>query len=256
MGRRLEKGVEKTGKVGKVSQVKKILIAGVVAAMLCVEARAQLFFETVAGNVGAAVDGSTPFLGGNSFAQQFTTGTLNPGDADQDGYVWHRFTVQLQPGYVFDPDAGDGGGFVPVEIFFQWKLFSDSGGEPGASILAGPGYFSVLETGFNEFYYGALVSAGDFILQSNTSYWLGINYAYVAGGLSPSMPVLLPLTSSNTQSGTGTLGDLKQEGDGWGGALGRMVTQVEVESVPEPSSAGLLMLGLGCWLAKRRRCGR
>ena len=165
-----------------------MLIAGVWVAMGCAHARAQVFYETVAGNTGAAIDGTSPFYQQKSFAQQFTTGTIQPGDENGDGYVMHRFTVQLQPGYVFDPDAGDGGGFVPVETFFQWKLFSDSGGEPGASILAGPGNFSVLETVSNEFYYGALVSAGEFILQSNTSYWLGINYAYVAGGLSPSIP--------------------------------------------------------------------
>jgi hypothetical protein len=236
--------------------LKSILIAGVVAAMACLEAQAQVFYETVAGNTGAATDGSSQFYQHKSFVQQFTTGTIQPGDKDGDGRVMHRFTIQLHPGYVFNPNAGDGGGFTPVETFFQWKLFSNSGGDPGASLLPGLGNISVSGPGLAEFHYAALVSAGEFVLQSNTSYWLGINYAYVSGGLSPSMPVLLPLTSSNAQSGTGTLGGLKQEGDGWGGVLGRMAMQVQVESVPEPSSAGLLVLGMGCWLAKRRRCGR
>jgi hypothetical protein len=94
------------------------------------------------------------------------------------------------------------------------------------------------------------------VLQSNTSYWLTIRYASLLGGDSPVIPVLLPLTMSDVQGGTGTLGELKESGDGWGGVLGRMVVQVQVESVPEPSSAGLLILGLGCLLAKRRRRGR
>jgi hypothetical protein len=235
--------------------MKSLLIAGVVAAMGCGQAGAQLFFETVAGNMGAAVDGSTPFLGGNSFAQQFTTGTLNPGDADQDGYVWHRFTVQLQTGYGFDPDEGDGGGFVPVETFYEWSLLNNSGGGPGSAVV-GARQFSIPAAGLHEFSYGALVSAEEFVLQSNTSYWLTIRYASLLGGDSPVIPVLLPLTMSDVQGGTGTLGELKESGDGWGGVLGRMVVQVQVESVPEPSSAGLLILGLGCLLAKRRRRGR
>ena len=246
--------MEKTGKVGKVSQVKKILIAGVLAAMGWGQAQAQVMVS-VAGNMGAAVDGSTPFTGGNSFAQQFTTGTLNPGDADQDGYVWHRFTLQLQTGYRFDPEEGDGGGFVPVETFYEWSLLNSSGGEPGSAVV-GARQFSIPAAGLHEFSYGALVSAEEFVLHSNTSYWLTIRYASLLGGGSPVTPVLLPLTMSEGQGGTGTLGDLRESGDGWGGVLGRMVVQVEVESVPEPSSAGLLLLGLGCWLAKRRRCGR
>ncbi len=231
-----------------------LLIAGVVAAMGCGQAQAQVMVS-VAGNVGAAVDGSTPFTGGNSFAQQFTTGTLNPGDADQDGYVWHRFTVQLQPGYVFDPDGGDGGEFVAVDTFYEWSLLNSSGGEPGGAVV-GARQFSIPAAGFHQFSYGALVSAEEFVLQSNTSYWLTIRYASLLGGGSPSMPVLLPLTTSDVEGGSGTLGGLKESGDGWGGVLGRMVVQVQVESVPEPGSAGLLILGLGCLLAKRRHSGR
>ncbi len=234
--------------------MKSLLIAGVLAGMGCGQAQAQVMVS-VAGNMGAAVDGSAPFLGGKSFAQQFTTGTLNPGDADQDGYVWHRFTLQLQPGYVFDPDGGDGGEFVPVETFYDWSLLNSSGGEPGGAVV-GARQFSIPAAGFHQFSYGALVSAEEFVLQSNTSYWLTIRYASLLGGGSPVTPVLLPLTTSDVEGGSGTLGGLKESGDGWGGVLGRMVVQVQVESVPEPSSAGLLILGLGCLLAKRRRCGR
>jgi hypothetical protein len=255
MERGLEKGVEKAGKVGKITEVKKFLIAGVLAAMGCGQAGAQFFYETVAGNVGATVDGSSPFALGNSFAQQFTTGTLNPGDADQDGRVWHLFTVQLQPGYVFDPDGGDGGDFVAAETIYEWSLLSSSGGEPGSAVV-GPRQFSIPAAGFHQFSYGALVSAEEFVLQSNTSYWLTIRFAYLLGVVSPSMPVLLPLTNSEVQDGPGTLGGLLVSGDGWGGVLGRMVVQVQVESVPEPGSAGLVALGLGCWLARRRRCRR
>ena len=90
-------------------------------------------------------------------------------------------------------------------------------------------------------------------MQSNTSYWLTIRFAYLLGGVSPSMPVLLPLTNSEVQGGSGTLGGLLVSGDGWGGVLGRMVVQVQVESVPEPSSGALLVLGIGILAAGRRR---
>ena len=195
---------------------------------------------------------SAPFTWFNTFAQQFTTGTLNPGDENQDGNVLHRFTVQLQPGYVFDPDAGDGGEYVPRETFFQWSLLSDSLGSPGG-VLAGPGSFSVVEATANEFYYASLVSAGDFVLQSNTSYGLAIRYFYLGGGMSPAMPVLLPLTTSDVAGGAGTLGELKESGDGWNGMLWRMVMQVDVESVPEPGSGVLVALGISVVAAARNR---
>ena len=214
-------------------------------------ARGQLMVEVV-GNLGATRDASAPFTGFNTFAQQFTTGTLNAGDENQDGNVLHRFTVQLQPGYVFDPDGGDGGEFVPGETYFQWSLLSDSLGSPGG-VLAGPGAFSVVEATGNEFFYASLVSAGEFVLQSNTSYWLAIRYSYLSGGMSPAFPVLLPLTTGDVVGGAGTLGELKESGDGWNGMLGRMVMQVDVESVPEPGSAGLVALGLGTLLMRRKR---
>jgi MYXO-CTERM domain-containing protein len=214
-------------------------------------ARGQLMVEVV-GNLGATRDASAPFTGFNTFAQQFTTGILNAGDEDQDGNVLHRFTVQLQPGYVFDPNGGDGGEFVPGETYFQWSLLSDSLGSPGG-VLVGPGTFSVAEATANEFFYASLVSAGEFVLQSNTSYWLAIRYAYLGGGMPPAVPVLLPLTTSDVAGEVGTLGELKESGDGWNGMLGRMVMQVEVESVPEPGSAGLVALGLAGLTAMRRR---
>ena len=214
-------------------------------------ARGQVMVE-VAGNLGATRDASAPFMGGNTFAQQFTTGTLNAGDENQDGNVLHRFTVQLQPGYVFDPNGGDGGEFVPTETYFQWSLLSDSQGSPGG-VLVGPGTFSVAEATGNEFFYASLVSAGEFVLQSNTSYWLTIRYAYLGGDRDPGMPVLMPLTTSGVEGGAGALGELKQSGDGWGGMLGRMVMQVEVESVPEPGSGVLVALGISVVAAARNR---
>ena len=250
--RYLQIRVEKRESGGKIAQVKTpfhLIVAALV--FLAGTVRGQVMVE-VAGNLGATSDASAPFTWFNTFAQQFTTGTLNPGDENQDGNVLHRFTVQLQPGYVFDPDAGDGGEYVPRETFFQWSLLSDSLGSPGG-VLAGPGSFSVDSATANEFYYASLVSAGDFVLQSNTSYWLAIKYAYLGGGMSPATPVLLPLTTSDVEGGAGTLGELKESGDGWNGMLGRMVMQVDVESVPEPGSGALVVLGLGTLLMRRRR---
>ena len=51
-----KRGVEKTGKVGKVSQVKKILIAGVLAAMGWAQAQAQGLVEAAIAEVEADAD--------------------------------------------------------------------------------------------------------------------------------------------------------------------------------------------------------
>ena len=111
----------------------------------------------------------------------------------------------------------------------------------------------MIEATGNEFFYASLVSAGDFVLQSNTSYWLAIKYAYLGGGMSPATPVLLPLTTSDVEGGAGTLGELKESGDGWNGMLGRMVMQVEVESVPEPGGGVMVVLGISVVAAVRHR---
>jgi hypothetical protein len=45
---------------------------------------------------------------------------------------------------------------------------------------------------------------------------------------------------------------MENTGSGWTGLSERAVLQVQVESVPEPGSAGLAFLGLVCVLANRR----
>ena len=95
------------------------------------------------------------------------------------------------------------------------------------------------------------------MLQANTSYWLTLKFLFVGGGATLANYANLPVTTDTATTGSGSLGALMQNtGSGWTGLTERAVLQVQVESVPEPSSAGLLLLGLGCWLAKRRRCGR
>ena len=247
--------MEKTGKVGKVTKVKIFLIAGVLAAMGCVQAGAQGLIEAV-GNLGAGstANPTTAFTYNKYFAQQFTTGLLNPGDYDQDGNVLHRFSWQLQSALgPFDPDEG---GQPEVETVFEWSLMSDAGGTPG-SLLTASGQLSAYSSGIAVFYYAANPAWNDPVLQANTSYWLALKFLFVGGGATLANYANLPVTTDTATTGSGSLGALMENtGSGWTGLTERAVLQVQVESVPEPSSAGLLILGLGCWLAKRRRCGR
>jgi len=254
----LEMGVEKVGKVGKVTEVRMFLIAGVLAAMGCGHVGAQGLVEAV-GNLGAGstADPTTAFTYNKYFAQQFTTGLLNPGDHDQDGNVLHRFSWQLQTALgPFDPGYGSEGGQPEVESVFEWSLMSDAGGTPG-SLLTAAGTFSAYNSGITVFYYAASTSFGGFVLEANTSYWLALRFLYAGAGATLGQYANLPVTTDTATTGPGSLGALMQKtGSGWTGLTERAVLQVQVESVPEPSSAGLVMLGLGCWLARRRRCGR
>ena len=227
--------------------------------MGCAHAGAQGLVEAV-GNLGAgtAANASTAFSSTNKyFAQQFTTGLLTPGDHDQDGNVLHRFSWQLQSALgPFDPTFGDEGGQPELESVFEWRLMSDAGGSPG-SLLTAPGQLSAYPSGIAVFYYAANPVWSDPVIQANTTYWLALRFLYVSGGVTIGQYATLPVTTDTGTTGSGSLGALMENtGSGWGGLSERAVLQVQVESVPEPSSTGLLILGLGCWLAKRRRCGR
>ena len=232
--------------------MKRLLIAGVVAAMACGQAQAQGLVEAV-GNLGASstANPTTAFTYNKYFAQQFTTGLLNPGDHDQDGNILHRFSWQLQTALgPFDPDEG---GQPEVESVFEWSLMSDAGGAPG-SLLTAPGQLSAYPSGIAVFYYAANPVWSDPVIQANTTYWLALRFLYVGGGATLGQYANLPVTTDPATNGSGNLGALMQNtGSGWTGLTERAVLQVQVESVPEPGSAGLLILGLGCLLAKRRR---
>ena len=238
--------------------MKKLLIAGVVAGMGCGQVGAQGLVEVV-GNLGAGstANPTTAFTYNKYFAQQFTTGLLNPGDHDQDGIILHRFSWQLQTALgPFDPGYGSEGGEPEVESVFEWSLMSDAGGAPG-SLLTAPGQLSAYPSGIAVFYYAANPVWSDPVIQANTTYWLALRFLYVGGGATLGQYANLPVTSDPATNGSGNLGALMQNtGSGWTGLTERAVLQVQVESVPEPSSAGLLILGLGCLLAKRRRRGR
>ncbi len=226
--------------------------------MGCGHAGAQGLVEAV-GNLGAGstANPTTAFTYNKYFAQQFTTGLLNPGDYDQDGNVLHRFSWQLQTALgPFDPGYGSEGGEPEVESVFEWSLMSDAGGAPG-SLLTAPGQLSAYPSGIAVFYYAANPAWGDSAIQANTSYWLALKFLYVGGGATLGQYANLPVTTDTATNGSGSLGALMQNtGSGWTGLTERAVLQVQVESVPEPSSAGLLILGLGCLLARRRRRGR
>jgi hypothetical protein len=217
--------------------------------------RGQGLMEVV-GNLGSGftANPSTAFSSTNKyFAQQFTTGLLSPGDHDQDGNVMHRFSWQLQTAVgPFDPGYGSEGGEPEVESVFEWRLMSDAGGTPG-NLLTAAGSFSAYSSGITDFYYAANPSWGDSVIQANTTYWLALRFLYVGGGATLGNYANLPVTTSTATTGAGSLGALMENtGSGWTGLSERAVLQVQVESVPEPASAGLAFLGLVCVLANRR----
>lgn len=239
--------------------VRRFFIVVLTLAIMCGKAEAQSTVEVV-GNLGAGTTANptTALAYNRTFAQQFTTGLLNPGDLDQDGNVLHSFSWQLNAALgPFDPGFGDEGGQPEVETVYEWNLLSDTGGTPGSSLTA-PGNFSVFSSGVRTFQYAALSSANGYVLESNTSYWLTLKFLFVGGGSTLGSYADLPVTTSTATTGAGSLGSLMENtGSGWTGLSERAVLQVEVESVPEPSTWALLACGgLVAGAALRRKWRR
>jgi hypothetical protein len=209
-------------------------------------ARGQGLIEVV-GNLGASstANPSTALTFTKTFAQQFTTGLLNPGDHNQDGNVMHHFLWELNPALGgFDPEYGTEGGQPLLETFYDWSLRTDNAGTPGGALFPTYGV-SVYSPGVASLGYAALVSAGDYLLQSNTTYWLTLKFGYVRSSDRLGQYANLPVTTSTATTGAGSLGALMENtGSGWTGLSERAVLQVQVESVPEPGTVGLVGLGL------------
>jgi hypothetical protein len=208
--------------------------------------RGQGLLEVV-GNLGASstANNSTALTPTKYFAQQFTTGLLNPGDHNADGNVMHRFLWQLNPALgAFDPTYGDEGGQPPAETVYDWSLHTDNAGTPGGSLF-GTYQVNVLAPGVAELNYAALISAGYPLMQSNTTYWVSLRFSHVVGSVNLGQYADLPVTTSTVTSGPGSMGALMENtGSGWTGLSERAVLQVQVESVPEPGTVGLVGLGL------------
>jgi len=183
------------------------------------------------------------------YAQKFTTGNLNLGDADMDGLVYHKFSWELQPARAgFDHYIED---FPWAEYTkFEWSLLSDVGGSPGTDLISPTAFWIMSEPGVGSDGYG-----GSFVLQSNSSYWLSIRFLTVQDILGISMYPYLPVTSDSSVYGAGSLGELMvNTGNGWGEATGRALIEIEAESVPEPTSLQLLGFSLGSlWMLQGRR---
>jgi hypothetical protein len=232
--------------------------------------------EVVVGNIGNRNDYHTEMSYSAKYAQKFTTGNLNLGDADLNGLVYHKFSWALQPGTDgFDPDLGI---FPWQNTTFEWSLLSDVEGSPGTAVYPVflGGYLSISEPGVASAGYSGGYS-GSFVLQSNSSYWLSIRFldgnSHTGLGWFPTLPV----TSDLSVYGAGSLGGLMvNTGTGWeevsvGVNTGtvwnglfwedvfeevsvRALIEIEAESVPEPTSLQLLGFSLGSlWILRGRR---
>ena len=206
--------------------------------------------EVLVGNLGQAAmaNASTTMSYSAKYAQKFTTGNLNLGDADMNGLVFHKFSWALEPARTgYDPVLDD----YPLaeNTYFEWSLLSDVGGSPGTDLI-GATIFTISSPGVASDSYG-----GSFVLQSNSSYWLSIRFMSASGNTGISSFPNLPVTSGSSVYGAGTLGGLMvNTGTGWTGLSERALIQIEAESVPEPASLQLLGFSLGSlWILRGRR---
>lgn len=206
--------------------------------------------EVLVGNLGQAAiaNASTTMSYSAKYAQKFTTGNLNLGDADLNGIVSHKFSWALEPARTgYDPVLDD---FPSAETtYFEWSLLSDLGGSPGTDLI-GATIFTISSPGVASDSYG-----GSFVLQSNSSYWLSIRFRSASGSTGISSFPNLPVTSGSSVYGAGSLGGLMvNTGTGWTGLSERALIQIEAESVPEPASLQLLGFSLGSlWILRGRR---
>ena len=205
--------------------------------------------EVVVGNLGnpALANFQTTMSWNTKYAQKFTTGNLNLGDADRNGLVYHKFSWALEPAKGgFDSVLGD---FPWADTSFQWSLLSDVGGSPGTARFV-TSYLSISEPGVASGGY-----SGSFVLQSNSSYWLSIGYVDANSDTGVGNSPYLPVTSGSSVYGTGSLGALMvNTGAGWEEVSGKAMIEIEAESVPEPTSLQLLGLSLGSlWILRGRR---
>jgi len=206
--------------------------------------------EVVVGNLGnpALANSHTTMSWNTKYAQKFTTGNLNLGDADRNGLVYHKFSWALEPAL---------GGFDPeLEIFpwadythFELSLLSDVEGSPGTAL------FPAFRLWISEPGVASEGYSGSFVLQSNSSYWLSIRFVDADSYTGISMYPTLPVTSGSSVYGTGSLGALMvNTGAGWEEVSGQAMIEIEAESVPEPTSLQLLGFSLGSlWILRGRR---
>ena len=206
--------------------------------------------EVLVGNLGQAAmaNASTTMSYSAKYAQKFTTGNLNLGDADMNGLVSHKFSWALEPARTgYDPVLDD----YPLaeNTYFEWSLLSDVGGSPGTDLI-GATIFTISSPGVASDSYG-----GSFVLQSNSSYWLSIRFRIASGNTGISSFPNLPVTSGSSVYGAGSLGGLMvHTGSGWTGLSERALIEIEAESVPEPASLQLLGFSLGSlWILRGRR---
>jgi|APGre2960657444_1045066.scaffolds.fasta_scaffold142940_1 hypothetical protein len=209
--------------------------------------------EVLVGNLGqaAVADAFITMSYSAKYAQKFTTGNLNLGDADLNGLVYHKFSWALEPARTgYDPALDD----YPLAetTYFEWSLLSDVGGSPGTDLI-GATIFTISSPGVASDSYNG--SYGSFALQSNSSYWLSIRFRSASSSTGISSFPNLPVASGSSVYGAGSLGGLMvNTGTGWTGLSERALIEIEAESVPEPASLQLLGFSLGSlWILRGRR---
>jgi hypothetical protein len=247
--------------IREMSMLRRLVSLVILVAAPLASARADTTYATLAGNLAASsqTNGSIQFfpLPGTTFAQRFTTATLPTiGDGDGSGQILYRFSWDLLPAQgPYDPTDPENP-FPNLDTTYQVNLLSDASGLPGSSLLLSSAIGTATAPGVVNFLYADLVNDPRVSLQSNTAYWLTV--AFQSASASVGVPLLLPYTTDSTQTGPGTIDALMVDtGSGWGGISGRAVVQVQVETVPEPSTivlvaAGAALLG---WRWMRRPGG-
>jgi len=255
-----------------------LIMAG--AMLMAGQAWGSFTYETIIGNLGAGYVGYEQFspYPSSTFgkvAQSFRVGsnTANLGSGNGWGFVVSKFQLLLEPAFGQWNDSGQlVEGYVFTE--FTLRVLSDAGGSPGSLMSSFDQYRAsdtVVTPGIHTFSF-----VSDPFLQPETDYWIEISC--VLGQEALVWPEGYPkvfLTDSPSSAGSGSFGISKHFSSGdWYPTgnfylsnpealpeewvyvypdVSRVIMSFEAETVPEPSSGALLVLGIGAVAAYRGR---
>jgi len=254
-----------------------LIMAG--AMLMAGQAWGSLTYETIIDNLGATPVGYERLYPSADFgkvAQSFQVGsnTANLGSGNGLGFVVSKFQLLLEP--AFGQYRNDSGQLVEGYVFteFTLRVLPDAGGSPGSPMSSFDQYRAsdtVVTPGIHTFSF-----VSDPFLQPETNYWIEISCVLSQEAVVwPEGHPKIYLTDSPSSAGSGSFGVSKYStGDGWlptGNAyisnpealpeewvyvypdINRVVMSFEAETVPEPSSGVLVVLGVGAVAAYRVR---